>query len=278
MTVSSSTQAQQFLPVKGIVNARDLGGYVTADGRTVRSGKLIRAASLADATAADLKYLQQIPVTRVIDFRQDFELSGREDRIISGAEYVRIPINSNGNAMDDEEALRIKKQKQFNVRKLIMIAAFNKKAQQVARDLYPNMVTLESCQKRFARFLRILIENSDGGATFFHCTQGKDRTGLASAYILAALGVDRETIIADFDATNVVYAKDVKRLSRRVRFWGGREDELSVVQAFIGANTGNFVKTLDLIDAQYGSMQNYLKGPLGLSDTDIATLRERYLI
>ena len=101
---------------------------------------------------------------------------------------------------------------------------------------------------------------------------------MASAYILAALGVDRETIIADFDATNAVYAKDVRRLSRRVRFMGGREDELSVVQAFIGANTGNFVKTLDLIDAQYGSMQNYLKGPLGLSDTDIAILRERYLM
>ncbi len=278
MSFSEKVQAQQFLPVKGIVNARDLGGYVTADGRTVRSGKLIRAASLADATAADLRYLQQVPVTRVIDFRQDFELSGREDRIIEGAEYVRIPINSNGNAMDDEEALGIKKQKQFNVRKLIMIAAFNKKAQQVARDLYPNMVTLESCQNRFARFLRILVESSDSGAVFFHCTQGKDRTGLASAYILAALGVDRETIIADFDATNAVYAKDVKRLSRRVRFMGGREDELSVVQAFIGANTDNFVKALDLIDAQYGSMDAYLRDPLGLTDADIEILRTRYLM
>ena len=278
MTVPSSTQSQQFLPVKGIVNARDLGGYTTRDGRIIRSGLLIRAASLADATAADLRYLQQIPVTRVIDFRQDFELSGREDRIIPGAEYVRIPINSNGTAMDDEEALGIKKHKQFNVRKLIMIAAFNKRAQQVARDLYPNMVTLEPCQKRFARFLRILVESTDGGAVFFHCTQGKDRTGLASAYILAALGVDRETIIADFDATNAVYAKDVKRLSRRVRFWGGKEDELSVVQAFIGANTDNFVKTLDMIDAQYGSMENYLKGPLALTDTDIEILRNRYLM
>jgi len=277
MTISSSTQAQQFIPVKGIVNARDLGGYTTSDGRIIRSGLLIRAASLADATDADLNYLKQIPVAKVVDFRQDFELSGREDRIIPGAEYVRIPINSNGNAMDDEETVGIKKQKKFDVRKLIMIAAFNKKAQQVARDLYPNMVTLESCQKRFARFLRILVDSSDSGAVFFHCTQGKDRTGLASAYILAALGVDRETIIADFDATNAVYAKDVRRLSRRVRFWGGKEDELGVVKAFIGANTENFIKTLDLIDTRYGSMENYLKGPLGLSDADIAILREKYL-
>lgn len=65
MSFSEKVQAQQFLPVKGIVNARDLGGYVTADGRTVRSGKLIRAASLADATAADLRYLQQLPIAQV---------------------------------------------------------------------------------------------------------------------------------------------------------------------------------------------------------------------
>ena len=277
MTISLSTQAQQFIPVKGIVNARDLGGYTTRDGRVIRSGLLIRAASLADATNADLKYLTQIPVSKVIDFRQDFELSGREDKIIQGAEYVRIPINSNGNAMDDEDTVGIKKQKKFNVNKLIMLAAFNKRAQQVARNLYPNMVTLEPCQKRFARFLRILIETTGDGAVFFHCTQGKDRTGLASAYILAALGVDRETIIADFDATNAVYAKDVKRLSRRVRFWGGKEEELSVVKAFIGANTDNFVKTLDLIDSQYGSMDAYLRGPLGLTDADIEILRNRYL-
>lgn len=278
MTITTSTQAQQFLPVKGIVNARDLGGYAAADGHTIRSGLLIRAASLADATDSDIKYLAQIPVVKVIDFRQDFELSGREDKIIPGTEYVRIPINSNGNAMDDEDAIGVKKQKKFDVRKLIMIAAFNKKAQQVARDLYPNMVTFESCQKRFARFLRILVESPDSGAVFFHCTQGKDRTGLASAYLLAALGVDRETIIADFDATNAVYEKDVKRLSRRVRFWGGKEDEIGVVKAFIGANTDNFIKTLNLIDSTYGSMEAYLKGPLGLTDADIAKLRERYLM
>ena len=82
MTISSSTQAKQFIPVKGIVNARDLGGYTTSDGRIIRSGLLIRAASLVDATDADLNYLKQIPVAKVVDFRQDFELSGREDRII----------------------------------------------------------------------------------------------------------------------------------------------------------------------------------------------------
>lgn len=58
---------------------------------------------------------------------------------------------------------------------------------------------------------------------------------------------------------------------------GGREEALSVVKAFIGANTDNFIKTLDLIDSRYGSMEAYLKGPLGLTEADIETLRNRYL-
>ena len=100
---------------------------------------------------------------------------------------------------------------------------------------------------------------------------------MAAAFILAALGAGRDTIIADFDETNRHYAQDLKKFSRRVRFWGGKEEELAVVKAFIGANTENFIKTLDLIDDRYGSMESYLKGPLKLSDTDLQTLRERFL-
>jgi len=271
-------QDDQFLPVKGIINARDLGGYTGAGGRTVRTGKLIRAASLAEAKDADLAYFAGLPVREVIDFRQDYELKGKEDRMVPGAAYLRLPINSSAgiNIEEEKEAEKIRNRKHFDVRKVIMIAAFNERAQHLAEQLYPNMVLQPDCQKQFAAFLQRVVAAEDG-AVLFHCTQGKDRTGLASAYILAALGVDRETIIADFDATNRVYEKDVQRLSRRVRFFGGKEKEVAVVRSFIGANTANFTKTLDLIDATYGSMANYLTGPLGLGQEDIATLHNKYL-
>ena len=115
------------------------------------------------------------------------------------------------------------------------------------------------------------------GDFLYHCTQGKDRTGIASALLLAALGASRETIVSDFDATNKVYEKDVRKYSRRVRFWGGKEEEVAVVKAFLGANTENFVKALDTVDQQYGSIEAYLKGPMGLTDDDIRILRKRYL-
>lgn len=112
---------------------------------------------------------------------------------------------------------------------------------------------------------------------YFHCTQGKDRTGLATAYLLSALGVDQETIIADFDKTNQVYARDVRKFCRRVKFFGGKEEELAVVKAFIGANTENFIKALDLINTEYGSMDAYLRNILGLTNADFEILKGRYL-
>ena len=277
--IPTSVFAQQFLPVKGIVNARDLGGYTMLDGRIVQSGRLLRAAHLADASDADIRYLEQLPVTVVIDFRKEQEKVGKVDREVPGARYTSLPVDPSGNAMataTEEEKKKFSGQKKFDVRKVIVFAAFNKKAQAVAREMYPTLLFDPDCQQQFARFFRLVLE-TDHGAVLFHCTQGKDRTGIASALLLAALGADRETIVADFDATNRVYEKDVRKYSRRVKFWGGKEEEVGVVKAFLGCNTENFIKALDRIDQEFGSLQAYLKGPIGLTDADIQTLRERYL-
>jgi len=265
---------EQFLPVKGIVNARDLGGYKAADGMVVKSGMLIRGASLAMAKDADLKLLATLPVAKVIDFRSDFEKIGKENRLLPGAEYVCLPIQPVDNEDTPAEMLKLKS---FDISKVIMFAAFNEKAKIIAREMYPLMVTNPKCQQQFAAFFREVVDTPEG-AVFFHCTQGKDRTGLAAAFLLSALGVDRDTVVADFDKTNQVYARDVRKFCRRVKFFGGKEEELAVVKSFIGANTENFIRALDLIDAQQGSLDAYLRNILGLTDTDFETLKRRYLV
>lgn len=279
MTVSSFVYAQQFLQTEGIVNARDLGGYSVRDGRRVKDKMLIRAAHLADATDADLQYLSEVPVARVIDFRKEEEIPGRADRSVPGAEYVALPIDASGNAaagMTEKERKKFVGRKRFDVKKIIVMAAFNEKAQKVAREMYPVLLFDPGCQRQFAEFFRLVLATEEG-AVLYHCTQGKDRTGVASALLLAALGADRETIVADFDATNRVYEKDVAKYTRRVKFWGGKDNEIATVQAFLGCNTDNFVKALDRIDLEYGSLNAYLSGPMGLTEDDILTLRERYL-
>jgi len=279
MRISSSEFKQQFIPVKGIVNARDLGGYIMQDGRKLRDGLLIRAAHLADATDADLEYLASLPVAKVIDFRKDEEKKGKDDRMVPRAEYICHVIDASGNlvkqATENEKRL-FTGHKQFDIKKFMIMAAFNSMAQRIAQQMYPNLVNDPECQKQFARFFRLILE-TENGAILYHCTQGKDRTGFASALILAALGADRDTIVADFDATNRVYEKDVRRCCRNVRLMGGKEVEIATVKSFLGANTDNFIKALDSINKDYGSIEAYLKGPIGLTDQDIITLRERYL-
>ncbi len=279
MFFSSIVSAQQFLPVKGIVNARDLGGYVVQGGQTVRDGLLLRAAHLADATDADLQYLSKLPTAVVIDFRKGREKRGVEDRRIPGARYILLPIDATKdsiNEMTEKEKKKIVGRKKFDVKKIMLLVAFNKQAQKVAREMYPTLLFEPACQEQFAAFFRHVLA-TEHGAVLYHCSQGKDRTGIASALILAALGADRETIVDDFDATNKVYEADVAKYTRRVRFWGGKEEQVGVVKAFLGCNTENFVQALDRIDREYGSLDAYLRGPIGLTDEDIQTLRARYL-
>jgi len=279
LAIPTSLFAQQFLPVKSIVNARELGGYTMPDGRTIRSGALIRAAHLADATEADIQYLSGLPVAQVIDFRLEREKMGKADKTVPGAQYIVLPIDASGNAaaqLSEKEKKKLAKRKSFDLKKIIVLLAFNEKARQVARDMYPTLLFTPECQEQFARFFRDVLE-ADGGTVLYHCTQGKDRTGVASALLLAALGASRETIVADFDATNRVYEKDVKKYTRRVKFWGGKEKEVGVVKAFMGVNTDNFVQALERIDREYGSLEAYLETVLGVTAEDRKLLQERYL-
>ena len=279
MRISTSELKQQFIPVNGIVNARDLGGYIMQDGRKLRDGAFIRAAHLADATDDDLQYLSSIPTAKVIDFRKDIEMNGKTDRMVPGAEYIRLEIDASGKivsqATEDEKRL-FTGNKQFDVKKFMVMAAFNPMAQRIAQLMYPNLTNDPECREQFRQFFRLILETTHG-AILYHCTQGKDRTGFASALILAALGADRDTIVADFDATNRVYEEDVRQCCQNVRLMGGKEIEIATVKSFLGANTDNFIKALESIDREFGTMEAYLKGPIGLTDQDILTLRERYL-
>ena len=268
MRISTSGLRQQFIPVNGIINARDLGGYIMQDGRRLRDGMLIRSAHLADASDEDLQYLSSIPISKVIDFRKDIEMNGKTDRMVPGAEYIRLEIDASGKivsqATEDEKRL-FTGNKQFDVKKFMVMAAFNPMAQRIAQQMYPNLTNDPECRKQFKQFFRLILDTANG-AILYHCTQGKDRTGFASALILAALGADRDTIVADFDATNRVYEEDVRQCCQNVLLMGGKENEIATVKSFLGANTDNFIKALASIDREFSSMEAYLKGPIGLTD------------
>ena len=236
----------RFIPFDAIENARELGGLPTAGGRSVRRGLLLRTGNLSRATDADVERLQRdFRLTEVVDFRFSQGRVGDEQ-----------PTNE-----------------QFAA--TLVHYATVPRAQELARQLYPTILTDPRSQQYYGRFLRIVLE-AEGGV-LWHCSQGKDRAGLAAAFLLTALGADRETIVADFDLSNEGFATPLAMLSQKVRDMGGDRDALDFIQAMVGVSKKNFVRSLELIDAQYGSLEAYVTGQLGFSPADQDRLREKYL-
>ena len=144
--------------------------------------------------------------------------------------------------------------------------------------MYPSLIRSEFSQLQYASFLRLIVEAPDDGGILWHCAQGKDRTGWGAAFLMFALGVDRETIISDFRLSNVAYQPLVDRLNADIDRRGGGDAEKAVILAFMGVSTPNFIRTLDIIDREYGGMTAYLHDILCLTHDDIQILRKRYLV
>lgn len=258
-----------------IVNARDLGGLIGVNGRKVRPHCLLRTAHLHDATNEDVARLQNgYHLARIFDFRSLGEAEFLPDREVPGATHHLLPTIDLSEERLTEQP--IPQEAFLDLERHIVNYSFYPEVQKMAADMYPSLIRSEYSQLQYATFLRLIVETPQG-AVLWHCFQGKDRTGWGAAFILSALGVDRETIIADFDRSNDAYREQVDTLNREIIARGGGEPEMDVVQAFMGVSTKNFRRTLELIDREFNGMQNYLQEQLMLMPDDIQILRRRYL-
>ena len=259
---------------EGIVNARDLGG-IKIGNKTVKHGLLLRTAHLHSATDADVRRLEEeFHLKRIFDFRSIPEASLQPDRPIPGAEYLSLPTLDTSAEKESGEA--IPEETWLDLSKHIVRLSFMKMFQEKARELYPSLVLSEFSQLQYASFMNLLLDTEEG-AVLWHCSQGKDRTGMGAALILGALGADRATIIQDFDRSNDCYRPLVEKLCADVRAAGGAEEEEEVVRAFMGVSVKNFNHALDLIDANWGSIQGYLEEAMEIGYEDCLRLQERYL-
>lgn len=259
---------------QNIVNARDLGGIRIGD-RTVREGLLLRTAHLHDASDEDILMLSRdYNLKRIFDFRTYPEASMQPDRPVSGAEYLLLPTLDTEAEQQSGEA--IPETMWLDLPKHIVNLSFMNLFKEKARALYPSLILSEFSQLQYATFMNLILETEEG-AVLWHCSQGKDRTGIGAALILGALGADRETIVKDFDRSNDNYRPLVERLCADVDAAGGGEEEKEVVRAFMGVSVKNFCHGLDVIDANWGSIPGYLEEQMGIDSQDLQKLRARYL-
>ena len=268
---------QRVIAFEGIENGRDMGSLVMQDGRTVRFDMLVRSGNLSTATDADVAILKnRYHLTDVFDFRFNAEVAAAPDRQIDGVTYTQLSTLpkafmeafASGSSSSDKIDTR-------DLGALLMDRAFDPNAQAMARQLYPAIVTDSDAQAYYGEFLRGVLAAK--GGVLWHCSQGKDRAGWASAFVLAALGASREVIVEDFDLSNQSYADKVEALSALVRDKEGGDEAVAFIRAMIGVSRENFEATLDLIDQQYGSLSEYIENQLGFSKAEQQQLRAKYL-
>ena len=270
----------QSLGMDSIDNARELGGYLLPDGSRVRRGLLLRGGDLGHASDEDIrKFSEEFRVAYVFDFRTEGEVIHQPDRNIPGAKNVWMPT------IDPETEqlshLHLPVSAYRNLRKFLYENSSDKTVQNVARQLYPALVDNEYTQLQYAAFIQTIVNMVKSGvkdrAVYWHCSQGKDRTGLGSTFLLLALGADEELIMEDFNISNLYYKEEIDTLIEMLRARGGNEDDFDTVRAFVGVSNKNYRNTLDSIVRNYGSLKEYVSNVIMVSEDDINLLKAYFL-
>lgn len=273
-TAMITDTAERFIDTPDISNARQLGGYTGADGKKVKSNVLIRTAGLdriSDKTAKKLS--EKYNVKSVVDFRFGYERERFLDKEIPDAENISVSLFE----MDMTGANNMEMMNRVT-------AAGNNKSRKLAEyaktgqlsTLYTDILLSSQSQKGFSQFFDILLNNTEG-AVLWHCSYGKDRTGLAAALLLYALGVDEDTIMKDFLLTNEVYKDKISDLREELKNMGCDEKAVNEAQAIAGVKGEYLTAAFDAVKSEYGSVQDYIKNQLGVSDEEIERLKNMYL-
>ncbi len=219
----------------------------------MRTGVVYRSGDLSRLTDQDLAKLRRLGVRTVFDLRTPGEQKTAPDRIPAGA----TAVNANVLGVADTGA--------FNV-------TSPQAAVQAMVDAERTMVSADSARTAYHSVLNALVERNDENV-LFHCTAGKDRTGWASAALLTALGVPRETVEADYLASNTYRAAEIAATLAQLppAYQAIYKPLLDVRSEYLAAG-------FDEVQRKFGSFDGYLKSGLGLDKRDLRDLRSQLLV
>ena len=244
-----------FISFDGIINARDIGGIALASGKKVKSRRLIRSAGLYKASDSDLLRLkEEFDLAFVADFRDKVETDREPDRAVEGAKYLSLPAlppfpkgGYRGNRPANPD---------FDAR---------------FREIYSDLALSDCAAEAYRGFFDSLLE-AKGRGVLWHCTQGKDRTGIAALLLLTALGADAEAIKADYFLSNEGLAFMIDAPAPE----GMRPWPREIMTQLVTVYPHILQVYLDAIEKEFGGAEGYLRRRLGLTDADFAALREYY--
>jgi protein-tyrosine phosphatase len=267
----------------GARNFRDLGGYATRDGRRVRSGLLYRSDDLSRLTREDLKRLAGLGLVRVYDLRWDEERENRPNRLPPANGLEDFPGNETGQAVafvdvDEPSPIEVFEIPIYyepldrNVTRQKIVKG------QVEQGEFHRLLVEEN--RAFAldyrdEWARLIREMATPGSlpALIHCAEGKDRTGFATAILLLALGVPRETVFEDYILSNDFLGRRASFLSRLAWIGSWFRTPAREVRPLLEVRREYLEAGLAQIDATYGGIEAYLEEGLGIDDATLRRLR-----
>ncbi|SMH39118.1 tyrosine-protein phosphatase [Mesorhizobium australicum] len=238
---------QRLLRLSGALNVRDLGGYATAGGGSTQWGRVLRAASLHRLEAAELEALAGRGLATVIDLRRAGELHEAPN-----------PFSRHGGVAYHHVSLFDR------LAPLEMVG----NSDNLLLDLYK--IALRERGAEFARVLNLIADAPDG-AVLFHCTAGKDRTGLIAAILLLVAGVDRDQILQDYAMTGPLIAPMLEELVEHARAKGLNVDGF---RQLLTCEPATMEGALIELDTAHGGVEAYLAA-IGLPEKTVERLRDR---
>ncbi len=258
------------IKLQKLKNTRDLGGFIGIEGRKIKDRMLIRSGALFKASADDInKLCCEYGLRTIIDLRIDAEIKEKPDPVIENVSYIRIPLLDKAYLGITRDEYSI--QSWFN-----LFSDSSRRPEDVFYDMYEMLVFGEKTKAMFRQIFSILLsDNSE--AVLWHCSAGKDRVGVTTMLILLALGVDRETIIEDFLATNRFSSREIIK----TRFFAPlvvKDRRLRKCLAILmGVKREYMDRLFSVIDSKYSSSEEFLMTEYGITEDMLYNLREKFL-
>ncbi len=270
-TLADSQNTQRVIKLDGQANFRDIGGYKTKDGHTLKMGKVYRSGELQKLSDTDVQKLKALKVNKLVNFllKEEIEKRGR-DRLPEGTEEIFVPIDGNVAADLTQKANIARETGDFSK----MPAEINP----VVHKVLPE-VGAES----YARLIREIIKDKDG-TLVYHCSHGIHRTGTATAIILSLVGVPWNVVRQDYLLSNETRKEEVEKriiqlgkMTAKTQGIPFKEVDMTNIKAFYILEGEYIDATRDEIIKNYGSFEDYAHKVLGLSNEEIQALKNTLL-
>ena len=244
-----------------IKNVRDLGGIEIKDGK-IKERRLLRGTCLYNLTQADINILvNEYKLSTIIDLRTKKEKSKKPEMELKGVKYIHMPIFDKtvpGVSHENSEKL---------VRgKVLDLTNFYRG---ILKGEY-----LENIEKIIKTIMNL---DEKEYSVLFHCTEGKDRTGIIAAVILMILGADKQTIIDDYLYTNLVNEKKANSYYWKTLFLKFDKSQAETMKNYFLAKQEYIESVFDVIEKDWNGLENFIENGLKISREEIEIFREKMI-